>query len=97
MPLIERSGTNPSGFTSDDFSFPKEKGGLGVPNLAKKNVSLLKKFLFKFHRDVVFSYNTTFDTFVNEKKHAKILRYYKEDRKQDQMLRHPADGSSGEK
>jgi hypothetical protein len=33
----------------DDVSLPKEKGGLGVPNLTKKNVSLLKKFLFKFH------------------------------------------------
>ena len=33
----------------DDVTLPKEKGGLGVPNLAKKNTSLLKKFLFKFH------------------------------------------------
>ena len=33
----------------DDISLPKEKGGLGVPNLANKNKSLLKKFLFKFH------------------------------------------------
>ena len=32
----------------DDVSLPKEKGGLGVLNLANKNKSLLKKFLFKF-------------------------------------------------
>jgi len=33
----------------EDVTLPKEKGGLGVPNLAKKNASLLKKFLLKFH------------------------------------------------
>jgi len=33
----------------DGVSLPKEKGGLGVPNLANKNKNLLKKFYFKFH------------------------------------------------
>jgi len=33
----------------DEVSLPKNKGGLGIPNLSKRNTSLLKKFLFKFH------------------------------------------------
>ncbi|KAK1645884.1 hypothetical protein QYE76_063689 [Lolium multiflorum] len=43
--------------------------------------------------DVVCSYNTTVETFVQNKEHAKLLRWHKEDRKKDVMLRHPADGS----
>jgi hypothetical protein len=33
----------------EDVCLPKDKGGLGVPDLVTKNKSLLKKFLFKFH------------------------------------------------
>lgn len=33
----------------EDCCLPKCKGGLGIPDISKKNVSLLKKFLFKFH------------------------------------------------
>ena len=31
------------------------------------------------------------------KEHAKLLRWYKEDRKKDEMVRHPADGSQWRK
>lgn len=33
----------------EDCCLPKGKGGLGILDIAKKNISLLKKFLFKFH------------------------------------------------
>ena len=33
---------------------------------------------------------------LKNKDHAKLLRWHKEDRKVDNMLRHPADGPSGE-
>jgi hypothetical protein len=33
----------------EDVCLPKDKGGLGVPDLITKNKSHLKKFLFKFH------------------------------------------------
>jgi hypothetical protein len=46
---------------------------------------------------VVFSYNTTFEAFVQEQKHAKLMTWHKSDRKKDHMLRHPADGSQWRK
>jgi hypothetical protein len=46
---------------------------------------------------VVFSYNTTFEAFVQEKRNAKLMTWHKSDRKQDHMLRHPEDGSQWRK
>jgi len=42
---------------------------------------------------VVCSYNTMSETPFRNKDHAKLLRWHKEDRKVDNMFRHPADGS----
>ena len=46
---------------------------------------------------MVFSSNTTSETFVLDKTNAKLMQWHKEERKQDNMLRHPADGSQGRK
>jgi hypothetical protein len=46
---------------------------------------------------VVFSYNTTFEVFLQEQKNAKLMTWHKSNRKQDHMLRHPADGSQWRK
>jgi hypothetical protein len=46
---------------------------------------------------VVFSYNTTFEEFVQEQRNAKLMTWHQSDRKQDHMLRHPTDGSQWRK
>ena len=46
---------------------------------------------------MVLAYNTTSKHLFRNKDNAKLMRWHKEERKQDSMLRHPADGSQWRK
>ena len=46
---------------------------------------------------MVFPSNTTSEMIVQNKMNTILMRWHKEDRKQDNILRHPADGSQWRK